>query len=187
MSLLCIQEFVWDPVFSHSATSSQRRVSRCYLRLLLFLIASQAASWMPRGHNWRASYRVKLLEIWRRASKRHLISIVSSKIRANNGMLWALCGRHLVNLPHNTVSVYHHVWKRGRLIMCPFLLHPQGCWSEPTPFVSRKRKKESAPEPSQYDASVWGFKSFCPFTKTCCGRRSHCCFCIGISVSPCKS
>ena len=48
---------------------------------------------------------------------------MSSKTRANKGMVWVLCGLHLVNFPHNTVSKNQQLWKRGRLILCSWLLH----------------------------------------------------------------
>ena len=38
-------------------------------------------------------------------------------------MLWVLCGCHLVDLPCNTVSANQQWCKKGRLIMCPLLLH----------------------------------------------------------------
>ena len=86
---------------------------------LLFLASSLAAPYMPRGQKWRANRQVKCLETWRCASKKQLIVVVSSKIPANNDMLWVPCGRHPVILHHNTVSAYQHLWLGGKLIMCP--------------------------------------------------------------------
>ena len=82
-------------------------------------MASLVTSFMPRGQRWKLSRQPDLLPIWTHASRRHLIVVVSLRIPLNSGILWVLCGRHLVNPLHSMVSAFQLLWKRGKLTMCP--------------------------------------------------------------------
>ena len=119
--LLCVQYFVRDPAFSQRNFFSWTGVTMLFESAALSdsIISSSVYALWSEGESESSDQGIEDLKTCfeKPLNRRPVV-----EIRANNGMLWVLCGHHLVKLPHKTVSAYQQLWKRGSLNICPLLL-----------------------------------------------------------------